>query len=97
MGVEAFEAMAAEAARAVARGEARAAWARERMAALRQAHEDSNAAWERFFDAHPDWDEDDGIVYPDMPDSAAEDAIHAEIWAAARLDRWPRHLYWKDV
>ncbi len=97
MGVEAFEALAAEARRGEARAAARAAWARERMAALEQAHKDSQAAWDRFFDAHPDWDEDDGLDYPDMPDGAAENAIHAEVWAAAMHDRWPRHLYWKDV
>lgn len=97
MRVAAFRALAAEAEPGEARQATRLAWFRGRMEDLKELHRDSDAAWGRFFDDHPDWDEDDGIVYPDMPDSAAEDAIHAEIWAAAKHDRWPRHLYWKDV
>lgn len=86
---------AEEAERAEARREARVAWVKEIVAALRAAQERVDEAWDRIFAALPeDLDDEEVEAIPEPPEQAELDAILAEIAAVRDHDRWPRELYW---
>ena len=89
---------AGEQARHEARIAARAAWVKQRIAALKAAYKRLEQAWNRIFDALPDdLDEDELEALPDPPEQAEVDAIHAELDAVREYDCWPRELYWSHV
>ena len=50
-------------------------------------------------DAHPeiDWESEDAPDVPEPPEEALAEAIYAEVMAAVKEDRWPRHLHFGDV
>ena len=83
-----------------ARVAARAAWALERIAALKAMQQRVDEAWARLFEARPDLladDDDEREAIPDPPEQAELDAILAEIDAVRDHDRWPKQLCWGDV
>jgi hypothetical protein len=84
----------AETRRAEARAGARAAWAKARIEALRDAQKRCDAAWMKLVAEHPGDDDDD---MPPPPEQAEVDRILAELDAVRHHDRWPRHLHWGDV
>jgi hypothetical protein len=100
--IEALLAAAAQVAgdedRREARIAARAAWVKERIAALKAAQQRVQDAWDRIFDALPDDVDEDALeTIPDPPEQAEVDAIHAELDAVRHHDRWPKSLHWGDV
>ena len=75
---------------------ARVAWIKATVAALRDAHRRVEEAWDRIFAALPDDIDDDELEamnLPDPPEQAEVDALHAQIDAVIKHDRWPAHLY----
>lgn len=77
----------------------RHAWFRERFEAFLDMQERAGEAILRYMDAHPeiDWDSEDAPEVPEPPEEALAQAIYAEVMAAVREDRWPRHLHFRDV
>ena len=81
--------------RAAARRAARAAWAREIVAAWKAAQEAADEAWMRLVEGLPeDIDDEEADALPPPPEQAALNAIQAQIDAVRHHDRWPRELYW---
>ncbi|MGE0290578.1 MAG: hypothetical protein AB7I42_29870 [Bradyrhizobium sp.] len=92
--------MAGEQARHESRRAARAAWLKERIAALKAAQRRVFDAWDRIFDALPDnidEEELEAMDIPDPPEQAELAAIHAEVDAVRDHDKWPRKLHWGDI
>lgn len=89
----------AEAARKVELARMRLEWGRERLAAFFEMQERAGEAYERQMDEHPDvdWSSDDAPDLPEPPEEAVAQAIYAEVIAAIREDRWPRHLHIRNV
>ncbi|HYG30609.1 MAG TPA: hypothetical protein VD887_10380 [Allosphingosinicella sp.] len=90
------EEAAAEARRTEIRARARADYVRGLIDRLKAANEALEAAWMRWLDENPDWEEHDEPA-PDPPEQAAVDAIFEEIDAIIAHDRWPQHLHFRDV
>lgn len=89
---------AEEEAHATARKAARVAWVEETMAALKATQDKVTQAWDRIFDALPeDLDEEEIEAIPEPPEQAELDALHAQIDAVCKHDKWPRELHFKDV
>jgi hypothetical protein len=84
----------AEEARMRERGLARAAWAMERVDALKRAQRAMIAAWMELIAPYEDVDDEDLPEIDPPPEEAVVDAILAEINAAVDHDRWPAHLHW---
>ena len=80
------------------RKDARAAWTKKTVAALRDAQERCDEAWMRLMKALPDdaSDEEVDAVRP-PPEQAEVDALHALIDDVVQHDKWPKHLYWSCV
>jgi hypothetical protein len=82
------------------RKQARVAWIKEIMAALRAAQERVDAARDRMLGALADDIDDEELEelnLPDPPEQAELDAIHAQIDAVLEQDKWPRHLYFGGI
>jgi hypothetical protein len=98
---EGFPAPAAEAAarRMCERTKIRHAWFRERFEAFLDMQDRAGEAYLRYMDARPeiDWEDGDAPEVPEPPEQAIAQAIYAEVIAAVREDRWPRHLHFRDV
>jgi hypothetical protein len=74
---------------------ARAACARHLVAALQQAHARADKARDRFYEAHPEYlDDDHDGALADLPEEQVVEAILAQIAAIRDHDRWPAALYW---
>jgi hypothetical protein len=80
------------------RKDARAAWTKKTVAALREARERCDAAWDRLMKALPEDASDDEVdaVKP-PPEQAEVDTLHALIDEVVQHDRWPRELYWGGI
>ena len=79
---------------------ARLAWVQERLAALSDAQDRLTAAWDRIFGELPDDLDDEELEamhLPDPPEQAEVDALHAQIDAAMKHDKWPRALYFGGI
>ena len=89
----------AEASKKVERARLRLEWARERFEAFFEMQEKADEAYRRQIDAHPDidWEDEDAPELPEPPEEAVAQAIYAEVMAALKEDRWPRHLHFRDV
>lgn len=88
---------AAEDRKARERRLARNAWARRRLADMKRAQKALNAAWTKLVEPYRDWDDEDLPEIPEPPEEAVFQAIWEEVTQAAWHDRWPAHLYWRDV
>ena len=88
-----------EAVKKVERARLRLDWARERLDAFFALQAQADEAYERQMDAYPDvdWEDEDAPELPDPPEDAAAQAVYAEVMAALKEDRWPRHLHFRDV
>lgn len=88
-----------EARRMCERTKLRHAWFRERFNAFLDMQDRALEAWGRYKDEHPeiDWEDEDAPEVPDPPEQAVAQAIYAEVMAAVKEDRWPRHLHFRDV
>jgi cytosine/adenosine deaminase-related metal-dependent hydrolase len=98
LGAEAAEAEA-DAARKVELARRRLEWGRERLAAFFAMQDRAGEAYDKQIDEHPDvdWESEDAPQLPDPPEEAIAQAIYAEVMAAIREDRWPRHLHDRNV
>lgn len=76
----------------------RADWTRRTVAALGEAQQRCDAAWDRLMQSLPDDATDDEMeaVRP-PPEQAEVDALHALIDEVVKNDRWPRELYWGEI
>ncbi|HEX8622382.1 MAG TPA: hypothetical protein VF718_10450 [Allosphingosinicella sp.] len=88
-----------EARRMCERMKIRLAWFRQRFDEFVEMQERAGEAVDRYMDERPeiDWDAEDAPEVPEPPEQAIAQAIHAEVMAAAKEDRWPRHLHFHDV
>jgi hypothetical protein len=88
-----------EARRMCERMKIRHAWFRERFNAFLEMQERAGEAVLDYMDARPeiDWDDEDAPEVPEPPEQAIAQAIYAEVMAAVKEDRWPRHLHFRDV
>jgi hypothetical protein len=98
LGAEPGEAEA-EAAKKVELARKRLEWGRERLAAFFEMQERAGQAYDRQMDEYPDvdWESADAPDLPEPPEQAVAQAIYAEVMAAVKEDRWPRHLHFRDV
>lgn len=87
----------AEDRKARARQLARTAWGLNRHDDMKRAQKALDAAWMKLVEPYDGWDEEDIPELPEPPEEAAFQLIWEEVTQAANHDRWPRHLYWKDV
>lgn len=89
----------ADAAKKVALARKRLEWGRERLQAFVEMQERAGEAYDRQMDEHPDvdWSSEDLPDLPEPPEEAIAQSIYAELMAAIREDRWPRHLHSSDV
>ena len=90
----------ADCGREAERREARAAWVKTVMAAVRAAQKKADDAWMRIFAELPDdisEKELEAMDLPDPPEQAELDALHAQIRAVIDKDQWPRELYFGCV
>ena len=88
-----------EARRMCERMKIRLAWFRERFDEFVEMQERAGEAMLRYMDERPeiDWDDEDAPEVPEPPEEALAQAIYAEVMAAIREDRWPRHLHDRNV
>lgn len=88
-----------EAERRLARTRRRLDWLRGQYEALRTAYERTGDYYCAAMDAHPeiDWDAPDAPDIPPPPAQRVADLLLAGIEAAARHDRWPRHLHFSNI
>lgn len=98
LGMPAAEARA-ETARREERVRLRLAWGLERLDTFFALQERAGEAYDRQLDAYPDvdWDSPDAPELPEPPEAAEAEAVYAELMAALKEDRWPRHLHFRDV
>ena len=75
------------------RKQARVAWVRRTVAALREAQRECDAAWEALVRDVPEERIDDVEILP-PPEQAKVDALLGQIKAVIDRDEWPRELYW---
>ena len=89
----------AEADRKVELARKRLEWGRERLDAFVEMQERAGEVYDRQIDEYPDvdWDSEDAPEVPEPPEQAIAQAIYAEVMAAVKEDRWPRHLHSRDV
>jgi hypothetical protein len=80
------------------RKDARAAWTKKTVSALRDAQERCDEAWFRLIRSLPEdaTDEQVEAVRP-PPEQAEVDTLHALIDDVVKYDRWPRELYWGGI
>lgn len=88
-----------EAERRLGRVKCRLAWLHARHAALTAAYDRTGDYYCARMDARPeiDWDDPGAPDIPPPPEEAEAEAILAEIDAAGRHDRWPRHLHFSNI
>ncbi len=89
----------AQAARKVELARRRIEWARERFDLFLEMQDRAGEVYDRQIDEHPDvdWGSDDVPDLPEPPEEAIAQAIYAEVMAAVKEDRWPRHLHSRDI
>lgn len=76
------------------RQQARVAWVRRTVTALRAAQRRVDQAWSRILAALPDdLSEEELVAIPHPPEQAHLDALYAQLRTVIDEDHWPRELY----